>query len=262
MVVPVSDPGAHCRFLTDPSGVKIQELTPGTGSAATAGDTVVVNYVLRRANGYFIYSTVPGIGFQPNDVPAEPYEFKLVWRLWLQAPLYQKSASLKPDLHCCQAALDTCCTPSHIRSCMYGCVTCLRCIAGPSTIPASRAVCLAVRAEITLSRQSLYFKLALSPPCSEHRLFYNSGPACRPWEYSRVPKWPWLFMEMKPGIHDTMEVRVGHRGRMTSSRACRRRWPACVLGPRGGLWFPHRRGTSAARARAPNRPPMPHSGSC
>ena len=68
-----------CRFLADLPGVKVQELAQGTGSAGAAnGDIVVLNYVLRRANGYFIYSTVEGISFQPRDVPTEPFEFKLV----------------------------------------------------------------------------------------------------------------------------------------------------------------------------------------
>lgn len=68
-----------CRFESAASGVRLQELALGTGSdAAAVGDLVILNYVLRRSNGYFIYSTVEGIGFQPKDVPAEPFTFTLV----------------------------------------------------------------------------------------------------------------------------------------------------------------------------------------
>ncbi len=43
------------KFFKTENGIKIQELSPGTGStAAKAGDLVLVDYVLRRANGYFI----------------------------------------------------------------------------------------------------------------------------------------------------------------------------------------------------------------
>lgn len=40
-----------CRFLGDLGGVKVQELSAGSGPAAETGDTVVVDYVLRRNNG-------------------------------------------------------------------------------------------------------------------------------------------------------------------------------------------------------------------
>lgn len=53
-------------------------LSEGAGREAGVGDTVLVDYVLRRANGYFIYSTVEGASFQPKDVPTGPLLLKLV----------------------------------------------------------------------------------------------------------------------------------------------------------------------------------------
>ncbi|KAK9786076.1 hypothetical protein WJX73_000605 [Symbiochloris irregularis] len=67
------------KFLGDLGGVKVQELSAGqeSGPAAENGDTVVIDYVLRRNNGYFIYATVEGASFQPRDVPTEPFSFQL-----------------------------------------------------------------------------------------------------------------------------------------------------------------------------------------
>ena len=56
----------------------MQVLSEGAGREAGVGDTVLVDYVLRRANGYFIYSTVEGASFQPKDVPTGPLLLKLV----------------------------------------------------------------------------------------------------------------------------------------------------------------------------------------
>jgi FKBP-type peptidyl-prolyl cis-trans isomerase len=55
----------------------VQVLAQGTGPAAQPGDTVLFDYVLRRANGYFIYATVEGASFQPKDVPVGPVSFRL-----------------------------------------------------------------------------------------------------------------------------------------------------------------------------------------
>lgn len=43
------------KFFKTNSGVKVQVLAPGSGPAAQKGDAVLIDYVLRRANGYFIY---------------------------------------------------------------------------------------------------------------------------------------------------------------------------------------------------------------
>ncbi|KAL9690513.1 hypothetical protein QQ045_010914 [Rhodiola kirilowii] len=40
------------------SGVKFQDIIEGEGVEAREGDIVEVNYVCRRSNGYFVYSTV------------------------------------------------------------------------------------------------------------------------------------------------------------------------------------------------------------
>ena len=66
------------RFFKTASGVKVQELAVGTGPPARDGDKVQLDYVLRRSNGYFIYSTVEGVSFQPKDIPTGPLEFQLV----------------------------------------------------------------------------------------------------------------------------------------------------------------------------------------
>ena len=44
------------KFFKTASGVKVQQLTAGSGPEAKPGDAVLLDYVLRRANGYFIYS--------------------------------------------------------------------------------------------------------------------------------------------------------------------------------------------------------------
>jgi hypothetical protein len=66
------------RFFKTADGVKVQELAQGSGEPAKAGDRILVDYVLRRANGYFIYGTVEGVSFQPRDVPTGPLELVLV----------------------------------------------------------------------------------------------------------------------------------------------------------------------------------------
>lgn len=47
------------RFSKLSNGVKIQQLTEGSGTPAQAGDKVLFDYVLRRSNGYFIYGYAP-----------------------------------------------------------------------------------------------------------------------------------------------------------------------------------------------------------
>ncbi|XP_013738110.3 peptidyl-prolyl cis-trans isomerase FKBP16-1, chloroplastic isoform X2 [Brassica napus] len=46
------------RTLKLPSGVRIQEIIEGEGREAHEGDLVELNYVCRRANGYYVHSTV------------------------------------------------------------------------------------------------------------------------------------------------------------------------------------------------------------
>ncbi|KAK7305286.1 hypothetical protein VNO77_43189 [Canavalia gladiata] len=46
------------RTLKLPSGVRIQDIVEGEGPEAHDGDLVKFNYVCRRANGYFVFSTV------------------------------------------------------------------------------------------------------------------------------------------------------------------------------------------------------------
>ena len=56
----------------------MQELGLGKGTEARADSRVEVDFVLRRPNGYFIYSTVQGVSFQPKDLPIGPLDLNLV----------------------------------------------------------------------------------------------------------------------------------------------------------------------------------------
>ena len=60
------------RFLRLESGVRVQIIADGDGAVVEPGAVVLLDYVLRRSNGYFIYSTVEGVSFQPSDVPVGP----------------------------------------------------------------------------------------------------------------------------------------------------------------------------------------------
>lgn len=66
------------KFFKTPNGVAIQLLAEGTGADVNKGDKVLLDYVLRRSNGYFIYGTLEGVSFQPSDVPAGPVALELV----------------------------------------------------------------------------------------------------------------------------------------------------------------------------------------
>jgi FKBP-type peptidyl-prolyl cis-trans isomerase len=71
------DDGAP-KFFKTPNGVPYQQLSEGNGREAHRGDKVLVDFVLRRSNGYFIYGTVEGVSFQPNDVPTGAITLQLV----------------------------------------------------------------------------------------------------------------------------------------------------------------------------------------
>lgn len=61
------------QFYKTDTGVKIQILPSlEEGAAAKCGDKILVDFTLRRANGYFIYGTVEGVSFQPKSVPTGP----------------------------------------------------------------------------------------------------------------------------------------------------------------------------------------------
>ena len=76
LAAPVDD--AAPKFFKTPSGVKVQELAIGNGAEVHKGDRVLVDYVLRRSNGYFIYGTIEGVSFQPQDVPTGAIALTLV----------------------------------------------------------------------------------------------------------------------------------------------------------------------------------------
>ncbi|PON86356.1 Peptidyl-prolyl cis-trans isomerase, FKBP-type [Trema orientale] len=56
------------RTLKLPSGVRIQEIIEGTGPEANEGNLVEINYVCRRANGYFVHSTVDQFSGESSPV--------------------------------------------------------------------------------------------------------------------------------------------------------------------------------------------------
>ena len=100
------------KFFKTANGVLVQQLSEGSGPVVARGDRVLLDFVLRRANGYvscyagapcfpslcslpprrsspiiylpsqFIYATVEGVSFQPADVPAVPVAVVLVRVGW------------------------------------------------------------------------------------------------------------------------------------------------------------------------------------
>ena len=66
--------GPAAEYVKTPSGLVYEDVNEGAGEPARAGDVAVFEYVMRRANGYFIYGTVDcGIGCGNGD----PFEAKL-----------------------------------------------------------------------------------------------------------------------------------------------------------------------------------------
>ena len=58
------------NFIRKDPNVIVQEILPGSDEKVLKrGNKALVDFVLRRANGYFIYSTVEGVSFQPSDIP-------------------------------------------------------------------------------------------------------------------------------------------------------------------------------------------------
>ena len=59
------------KYVKSPLGVVYEQINDGDGKPAEPGDVAVFQYVLRRANGYFIYGTIDcGVGCGNGD-PAE-----------------------------------------------------------------------------------------------------------------------------------------------------------------------------------------------
>ena len=66
--------GDAAEYVKTPSGLVYEDVNRGEGEPAASGDIAVFEYVMRRANGYFIYGTIDcGIGCGNGD----PYEAKL-----------------------------------------------------------------------------------------------------------------------------------------------------------------------------------------
>ncbi|CAN8230421.1 unnamed protein product [Cochlearia groenlandica] len=70
LAIPVPDTKAPevIRTLKLPSGVRFQEILEGEGREAREGDLVELNYVCRRANGYFVHSTVDQFSGESSPV--------------------------------------------------------------------------------------------------------------------------------------------------------------------------------------------------
>lgn len=63
--------GLLLRYFKLPSGTIYEEIAEGAGEGAAKGDLISYNYVLRRSNGYFVYSTQDAyVG--DNDSDGEP----------------------------------------------------------------------------------------------------------------------------------------------------------------------------------------------
>jgi len=63
--------GPPAQYVKTTSGLVYELLASGAGEPARAGDVAVFDYVMRRANGYFIYATIDcGVGCGNGD-PAE-----------------------------------------------------------------------------------------------------------------------------------------------------------------------------------------------
>lgn len=60
------------KFFKTANGVRVQEVIVGKGPQVQPGDAVLIDYVLRRSNGYFIYGEyqqhVFKLGFRSADV--------------------------------------------------------------------------------------------------------------------------------------------------------------------------------------------------
>ena len=80
LAAPVDD--AAPKFFKTEHGVLVQQLYEGSLSPAAKeahrGDRVLIDFVLRRSNGYFIYGTQVGVSFQPRDVPTGAVAILLV----------------------------------------------------------------------------------------------------------------------------------------------------------------------------------------
>lgn len=63
--------GPAAQYVKTPSGLVYESVNEGVGEAAKPGEIAVFEYVMRRANGYFIYGTIDcGIGCG-DGTPAE-----------------------------------------------------------------------------------------------------------------------------------------------------------------------------------------------
>jgi FKBP-type peptidyl-prolyl cis-trans isomerase len=67
-------PDKEAEYLRTPLGVVYEQINDGVGEPAKPGDVAVFHWILRRANGYFIYGSIDcGIGCGNGD----PDEFTL-----------------------------------------------------------------------------------------------------------------------------------------------------------------------------------------
>ena len=86
-------PDKEAEYKRTPNGVVYEQINDGVGEPAKSGDIAVFQWVLRRANGYFIYASVDcGIGCGTGD----PDEFLLGPRGTLIAGLDELLTGMRP----------------------------------------------------------------------------------------------------------------------------------------------------------------------
>eukprot|EP00850_Spirogloea_muscicola_P021375 SM000246S08218 [mRNA] locus=s246:146123:148325:- [translate_table: standard] len=74
------------RFRRTANGVRYEDVIEGSGSEAKPGDSVQFNYVCRRSNGYFVYSTVDPFSGEAQPATLPLGEGKMI--LGLEEVLY------------------------------------------------------------------------------------------------------------------------------------------------------------------------------
>jgi FKBP-type peptidyl-prolyl cis-trans isomerase len=86
-------PAKEAEYLRTPLGVVYEQINDGVGEPAKPGDVAVFHWILRRANGYFIYGSIDcGIGCGNGD----PDEFVLGPKGTLIAGLDELLTGMRP----------------------------------------------------------------------------------------------------------------------------------------------------------------------
>ncbi|MCO5559098.1 hypothetical protein L7F22_012690 [Adiantum nelumboides] len=106
-------------FKTMDTGVMLQDIVEGSGATAGEKDSVEFNYVCRRANGYFVYSTVDQFTGESSPVTLPLSGGKMIaglksilvgMRPGGQARLLEKERFEERFQNCCRKAKGCCST--------------------------------------------------------------------------------------------------------------------------------------------------------